>query len=254
MMRSSLFLVSGLSLGLGALALAQPPVTPALAAQPAQATPAAPAAPSTEPKKEAAASTTPPTYPAYITKQLWAEHDFRGKKAPELQIEEWRGAKPELKGKTILVDFWGIGCPPCRMLIPELEAWQEKFKDDLVVIGLSNETPKSIANFEDLRGGKIKYTMAYDSTIRAYKEVGVQGIPHVLVISSDGIVRWQGFPLSPEDNLTEETMKQIIETDKAARAKNGNAVATPATPATPANAPKPAAEAKPDDKAPQKQG
>jgi hypothetical protein len=47
-------------------------------------------------------------------------------------------------------------------------------------------------------------------------------------------------------------MKQIIETDKAARAKNvDQKAAAPATPAVPA---KPAAEAKPDDKTPQKQG
>jgi thiol-disulfide isomerase/thioredoxin len=266
MMRSNVVLVSGLSLGLSALALAQPPApaapasppapaTPAPAAQPAQPAKAvAPATPQAEPKKDApATAATPAAYPAYVTKQLWAANDFRGKKAPALQVEEWRGEKPDLKNKTILVDFWGISCPPCRMLIPELEGWQAKYKDDLVVIGLSAETPKSIANFEDLRGGKIKYTMAYDPALRAYKDVGVQGIPHVLVISSDGIVRWQGFPLANEDKLTEEVMKQIIEADKAARAKSGgDKVAAPATSATPAA--KPAAEAKPDDKAPQKQG
>jgi thiol-disulfide isomerase/thioredoxin len=256
MMRASLVLVSGLSLGLSAGAFAQQPSAPANsapAAQPAAPITAAnPAKPAAEPKKDSPGSETPAAYPPIVTKQLWATTDFRGKKAPDLQVEEWRGEKPDLKNKTILVDFWGIGCPPCRMLIPELEAWQAKFKDDLVVIGMTTDTPKAIANFEDLRGGKIKYTLAYDPAIRAYKEVGVQGIPHVLVISSDGIVRWQGFPLATDDRLTEEKMKQIIETDKAARAKNvDQKAAAPATPAVPA---KPAAEAKPDDKTPQKQG
>ena len=39
--------------------------------------------------------------------------------------------------------------------------------------------------------------------------VGVRGIPHVLLVSSDGIVRWQGFPGDPADPLDEKVVATV---------------------------------------------
>ncbi len=233
-------LAATLLLSLTAAAHAQAPAAPA---QPA--TPATPSA--TEPKKDAAPAKV--VYPEKVTKKLWAKNDYRGSKAPALTVEAWRlegkeTKAPDLKNKTILIDFWGIGCPPCRTLIPELEQWQEKYKNDLVIIGLGSDTPKALDSFEDIRSGKIKYTLAIDTQNRTNKEVGVEGIPHVLLISSDGVVRWQGFPLSQEEQLTEEKLKQVIEADKAARAATTPAETKPAEAAPTA--------AKPDTKPPAK--
>jgi len=235
MIRSSIAAVSTVALGLSAWAVAQqttpaggPASGPASASQPAgDAKPAA--TPAEQPKKSDASSPASTGYPAPKQKQLWAQNDFRGKKGPALEVAEWYGTKePSTAGKTVLVDFWGIGCPPCRTLIPELEAWQAKFKDDLVVIGLTSDSPKSLGDFEDLRGAKVKYPIACDNMGRAARAVGVQGIPHVIIMSSDGIVRWQGFPLDSSDRLTEATLKQIIDTDKAARAKASKDAKVPA--------------------------
>ena len=81
--------------------------------------------------------------------------------------------------------------------------------------------------------------MARDGQNRTNKEIGVKGIPHVLIISSDGVVRWQGYPLDENDTLTEAKVKQIIDTDKAARAKQG-AKPDEKKPADAKPAPKPA--------------
>jgi thiol-disulfide isomerase/thioredoxin len=250
MPRTTPTIAVGLLLTLSAPALAQTPAT--TPAQPAPAKPAESA--KAEPKKDTAPAKA--AYPEKVTKKLWASTDLRDKKAPELTVEAWRQEgkeikAPDLKGKTILIDFWGISCPPCRTLIPELERWQEKFKSDLVVIGVGGDTPKALDNFEDLRGGKIKYALALDTKNTTYRAVGVEGIPHVLVISSDGIVRWQGFPLWQEEPLTEEKLKQIIDTDKAARAA-AKPADTKADPAKPASAS--TGETKPEIKPPDKKG
>ncbi len=219
LLRSSATLVCAIA-GLSCtVAHAQPgssPAGPHSISKPDAATTPAPT-PKTEPTSKPAE---PTGYPAAPVKNLYADKDFRGKQAPKLEVEEWFSDKPEFKGKTLLIDFWATWCPPCRKLIPELETWQEKYKADLVVVGVTAEPKKTVMDFVDLRGAGVKYPMARDGQNRTNKEIGVKGIPHVLVISSDGIVRWQGFPESEEDTLTEAKLKQIIDADKAARAKN----------------------------------
>ncbi len=191
----------------------QPAGKPSFAKPDPHAEPAAPA-------NKVGATAAPSGYPATPPKNLFATNDFRNKQAPKLEVEEWLSTKPEMAGKTVLVDFWATWCGPCRQIIPEMEQWQEKYKANLVIIGLTAESKSAVNNFYDLRGEAIKYPVARDGHNRTNKEIGISGIPHVLVISSDGIVRYQGFPIAQEDTLTEAKLKQIIDTDKAARAKS----------------------------------
>ena len=44
-----------------------------------------------------------------------------------------------LRGKVVLINFWATWCPPCRAEIPDLVALQEKYRDQLQVIGVSED-------------------------------------------------------------------------------------------------------------------
>lgn len=157
------------------------------------------------------------TFPEIVKgKELYADNDFRGKAAPKIEVETWfSGAAPKTEGKVILLDFWATWCGPCRATIPELNEWKEKFKDDLVIIGLSNEKPETIRDF--MAGTEMHYDVATDEQRRTGNVVGVKGIPHAMVISKDNIVRWQGFPGLEADPLTTEKMEQIIMANRALR-------------------------------------
>lgn len=43
----------------------------------------------------------------------------------------------DLQGKIVLVDVWATWCSPCIAAIPELVEMQERYGDDLAVVGLN---------------------------------------------------------------------------------------------------------------------
>lgn len=146
------------------------------------------------------------TINAQNQKKLWAK-SFLNEKAPELIVEDWITDKPHTEGKYVLIDFWATWCAPCKKAIPELNHFAKKFKDKLVVIGISDETKKKITK---LKTPKIDYYSAYDTRKKLKNIYKVKGIPHVVVINPKGIVVWEGYPLLKGHELTEEVMTDLL--------------------------------------------
>ncbi|RYG47205.1 redoxin domain-containing protein [bacterium] len=155
-----------------------------------------------------------PAYPPTNTKKDLYGKDLRGKAAPKLEVERWlTGVAPELKGKILILDFWATWCPPCRETIPELNSIAKKFAKDVVVVGISKEDPAVVQAF--MKKTPFSYHLAIDTKGRTSEQVGVKGIPHVLIVTPDGIVRWQGFPLDDAEPLKESTVAAIVAASKA---------------------------------------
>jgi len=154
-------------------------------------------------------------------RRMWAT-SYRWAKAPDLVVEKWLTEKPETKGKYVLLEYWATWCPPCRRSIPLLNKFHKKYGKELVVIGISEE---SEADVRKLKTPKIEYYSAIDTQERMKKELGVFGIPHVIIVEPGGFVIWEGFPLLKDYELTEEIIEKILAVGRklkaaeAARAK-----------------------------------
>lgn len=145
-------------------------------------------------------------YSQLIEKNLYAK-SYIDKKAPEFHVTKWLTNQPEMKGKFLLIDFWATWCGPCRKAIPELNKYSKTFKKDLIVIGISGEKEEVIKR---MKTPEIEYYSAIDSTRQMERTLEVKGIPHVILVDPDGIVRWQGFPLLEGFELTEKVIEDII--------------------------------------------
>lgn len=139
-------------------------------------------------------------------KQMWAK-PYLDQKAPELVVEKWLNGEPDLKGKFLLIDFWATWCGPCKRAIPELNRWYEKYKDKLVVVGLSDETETKVSA---MKQPVIGYYSAIDTQKRLKSTYQVTGIPHVVLIDPQGIVRWEGFPFLQGNELTDAVLDDIF--------------------------------------------
>jgi len=71
-----------------------------------------------------------------------ADPDLIGKPAPDFTLKDLDGreiALKDLRGKAVLLNFWGSWCPPCREELPQLEALYKALKDKgQVVIGIDS--------------------------------------------------------------------------------------------------------------------
>ena len=128
---------------------------------------------------------------------------FLNRPAPEIVVQKWLTEQPDLYGKFVLVDFWATWCGPCRQSIPGLNKLYSKFKDRLVIIGLSDETEEAVRK---MTNPKIEYFVGIDTQRTSEKQVGVTGIPHALLLDPKGIVRFEGMPHYLDDRKLAKLM------------------------------------------------
>jgi len=71
------------------------------------------------------------------------------------------------EGKVVIFDLFATWCPPCRATAPHLSALQTKYKDDLIVIGVTIEDAlanQKLLNFRD--SYNAQYTLVNSSQNR----------------------------------------------------------------------------------------
>jgi thiol-disulfide isomerase/thioredoxin len=112
-----------------------------------------------EPVAQASAAADPGAAGEKVTLRFF--RDPRPAPAFTLRALDGREVSPaSLRGKVVIVNFWATWCGPCRAEIPDLVALQDKYKDTLQVIGISeDEAPVDVVK-RFAEDHKVNYPVA----------------------------------------------------------------------------------------------
>lgn len=159
--------------------------------------------------------------------------DLRGKSAPAMNVAQWLNGPPRLDGRLVVVDFFASWCGPCMNAVPHMNEMATRHEQDLVVVGISDEQAGTLRTGLGRAGypvNSFKYPIGVDPNARMKSGFGVTAIPHVAVVSSDGIVRWQGHPMQ----LNSAAVDALIAANRSSGLRSGTqAAAKPKSAASP---------------------
>ena len=148
-----------------------------------------------------------------------------GAAAPDFSLSDIDGndvTLSELKGKTVLLDFWGTWCHACISGIPQLKQAAAKYADRLVVVSIDCRDDK-----EAWLAGVEKYGLGWtnlreeDSMPSSEKPTvlyNVTAFPTKVVIGADGRIREIAVGEYPEfydrlDRIMEDERPSAAETE-----------------------------------------
>lgn len=143
----------------------------------------------------------------------------RFEQIPHFSIKEMSGNVVDsktLKGKVVILDFFGTWCKPCIGELKELDKIQMAFKDDKDVVfyvidaDYGNDSPEKFKAFIDKHNYKFKFAYDYDSKIFKLFKLQKLGIPVTLIIDKEQNIRLQHVGYNPaETNFSENMIKTI---------------------------------------------
>ena len=115
-----------------------------------------------------------------------------GSNAPNFSLEQLNGpemALGDLKGKGVVLNFWGTWCEPCKEELPALQAQYDKFKDKgLVVLGVNiGESPIAVEPF--VKQFNVTFPIVLDRQSQITKLYRIGPIPTTFFISPEGEVK-----------------------------------------------------------------
>jgi thiol-disulfide isomerase/thioredoxin len=138
----------------------------------------------------------------------WSDYTKHyGEPAPQWHSVDGRGIDHQknlksLKGKWVLLDFWGMSCAPCLGRgIPKMIEFYEKnakSRDRFEVIGVCIDYTGEIDDMSKLdkalsgvethvwKGKKIPFPIVLDNTFNTWERYGIPGLGTVVLVDPDG--------------------------------------------------------------------
>lgn len=127
----------------------------------------------------------------------------------------------DLRGKVVVLDFWGTWCPPCVESVPSLRALNKRFSKEpqFMLIGISSDSEEEKWR-EFTTKEKMIWPQFWDRNRQVQRAFNVRAFPTYIVIDHEGIVRFRSVGTSWErsaslNDVIKKHVKIVAKTDAA---------------------------------------
>ena len=119
-----------------------------------------------------------------------------GRPAPDFMLRAFHGRElgkelrlSDSQGKTVLLDFFASWCAPCREQAPIVDRVARRLAGSGLVVYGVNTSDQLLDAKEYLEAHPPSYPVLFDGDNQGANAFGVTGLPTLLVIDKQGIVR-----------------------------------------------------------------
>jgi thiol-disulfide isomerase/thioredoxin len=116
-----------------------------------------------------------------------------------------------LRGKVVLMDFWGTWCPPCRESVPTLRELQKKYAGKgFELVGVSSDDDEDVWR-TFIEAQKMNWTEYIDFSGEVLQAFKIESFPTYIVLDKDGVMRFRqsGFGEGTAAELSDAINKAL---------------------------------------------
>jgi thiol-disulfide isomerase/thioredoxin len=125
--------------------------------------------------------------------------------------ENQRLSNAALRGKVVLLDFWGTWCPPCRESIPTMRDLNKKFAEKgFQLVGVSSDSDENVWR-TFIEAQHMSWLEYIDLSGDVQKVFEVDSFPTYILLDKDGVIRFRksGFDMVTGVELEEAINKNL---------------------------------------------
>jgi thiol-disulfide isomerase/thioredoxin len=130
--------------------------------------------------------------------------------APDFSFPSAEGqqvSNATLRGKVVLMDFWGTWCPPCRESVPILQNLQKKYANKgFQLVSVSSDDDEDVWK-TFIQAQKMNWTEYIDLSGQVLQSFNIESFPTYIVLDKDGVMRFRQSGLGP---TTEQEVEDAI--------------------------------------------
>lgn len=130
-----------------------------------------------------------------IARATSAQEIQKGTAAPEIDLPNLQGGKVKLsalRGRPVVVTFWGTWCPPCQAEFPELVAAHHKYRESGLEVLAVNQRDQELSTKEVqsfVTQHAVEFLVVLDARGRARRSFRLIALPTTVFIDAVGMIQ-----------------------------------------------------------------